>query len=141
MLVFAQHVAFLDGEEELWIRLHDLKKQAREKKIAVEVTDRAAAVRAAVAGVDIVQVDKMAPEELRNLVQAVRDFSCYDRRCSRRDQREQRACVRSNRRGPSGDLSNVLGKARRYRRPDGIDGLSDLRAATTRPGDILVTVA
>lgn len=75
VLVFAQHVAFLDGEEELWIRLHDLKKQAREKKIAVEVTDRAAAVRAAVAGVDIVQVDKMAPEELRNLVQAVRETS------------------------------------------------------------------
>jgi molybdenum transport protein len=75
VLVFAQHVAFLDGEEELWIRLRDLKKRAREKKISVEVTDRATAVRAVATGVDIVQVDKMEPEELRKLVRAVREAS------------------------------------------------------------------
>ncbi len=73
MLIFAQHIAFLDGEEKLWIRLRDLKKRAREKKIAIEVTDRATAVRAAATGADIVQVDKMEPEELRRLVRAVRE--------------------------------------------------------------------
>lgn len=73
VLVFAQHVAFLDGEHTLWDRLPGIKRQAREKKIAVEVTDVAAALQAAAAGADIIQVDKMEPEELGRVVRSVRE--------------------------------------------------------------------
>jgi molybdenum transport protein len=72
VLVFAQHVAFLDGAEELWSLVPELKTRAREKKISVEVTDQSGALAAARAGADMVQVDKMSLEELRALVQAVR---------------------------------------------------------------------
>jgi len=72
VLVFAQHVAFLGGDEELWLRVPEIRERAREKKIAVEVTDERGAVAAARAGADIVQVDKMGPAELPVLVKAVR---------------------------------------------------------------------
>ena len=72
VLVFAQHVAFLGGEEELWARLPRIKARAKEKKIGVEVTGEAGALRAARAGADIIQVDKLGPEELAALVKAVK---------------------------------------------------------------------
>jgi molybdenum transport protein len=72
VLVFAQHTAFLGGEEALWERLPVLKARAKEKKIGVEVTDEAGAVRAARAGADIIQVDKLAPDAMASLVRAVR---------------------------------------------------------------------
>ncbi len=72
VLVFAQHVAFLEGIQDLWARLPEIKHRAREKKISVEVTDQTSALAAAGAGADMVQVDKMGPEELRTLVQALR---------------------------------------------------------------------
>jgi molybdenum transport protein len=72
VLVFAQHVAFLGGEEELWVRLPQIKARAKEKKIGVEVTSEAGALRAARAGADIIQVDKLGPEELAALVKAVK---------------------------------------------------------------------
>ena len=72
VLVFAQHVAFLGGEEELWARLPQIKARAKEKKIGVEVTGEAGALRAARAGADIIQVDKLGPEELAGLVKAVK---------------------------------------------------------------------
>ena len=73
VLVFAQHVAFLGGYEELWSRLPEISNRAKEKKIAVEVTDAVGALAAARAGADMVQVDKLGPEELRALVQTVRN--------------------------------------------------------------------
>jgi molybdenum transport protein len=72
VLVFAQHVAFLDGAEDLWNRLPEIKRRAREKKIAVEVTNQTQALAAARAGADMVQVDKMPVEDLRTLVRALR---------------------------------------------------------------------
>jgi molybdenum transport protein len=72
VLVFAQHVAFLGGEAELWKRLSLIKARAKEKKIGVEVIDEAGALRAARAGADIIQVDKLAPADLASLVKAVR---------------------------------------------------------------------
>jgi molybdenum transport protein len=72
VLVFAQHTAFLGGEDALWERLSDVKARAKEKKIGVEVTDEAAALRAVRAGADIVQVDKLPPDEIAALVKAVK---------------------------------------------------------------------
>jgi molybdenum transport protein len=72
VLIFAQHVAFLGGEEELWQRLPGIKERAKEKKVGIEVTDKRGALAAAKAGADIVQVDKLGPEELAALVNAVR---------------------------------------------------------------------
>ena len=72
VLVFAQHVAFLGGEEELWAMLPQIRARAREKMIGVEVTEEAGALRAARAGADIIQVDKLGPEDLAALVKAVR---------------------------------------------------------------------
>jgi molybdenum transport protein len=72
VLIFAQHVAFLGGEEELWRRLPEIKERAKEKKIGVEVTDERGALSASRAGADIVQVDRLGPEELAALVNMVR---------------------------------------------------------------------
>jgi molybdenum transport protein len=73
VLVFAQHVVFLGDIKELWVRLPEIKNRAKEKKVAIEVTDQIDALAAALAGADMVQVDKMSPEELHALVQAVRN--------------------------------------------------------------------
>jgi molybdenum transport protein len=72
VLVFAQHTAFLGGEEALWERLPEVKSRAKEKRIGVEVTGEVGALRAARAGADIIQVDKLGPAELETLVAAVR---------------------------------------------------------------------
>ncbi len=72
VLVFQQHVVFLGGTQELWARLPELKSRAREKKIAIEVFDESAALAAALAGADVVQVDKLGAEELHRLVQTLR---------------------------------------------------------------------
>jgi molybdenum transport protein len=72
VLVFAQHVAFLGGEEELWARLPEIRARAKEKKIGVEVTGEAGALRAARAGADIIQVDKLGPDAVAALVKAVK---------------------------------------------------------------------
>jgi molybdenum transport protein len=75
VLVFAQHVVFLEDLKDLWTRLPEVKNRAIEKKVAIEVNDQTDAVAAALAGADMVQVDKMEPEDLRTLVQAVRDVA------------------------------------------------------------------
>jgi len=72
VLVFPQHVVFIGGPEDLWLRLPEVKNRAIEKKVAIEVTDQTNALAAALAGADMVQVDKMGPEDLRTLVQALR---------------------------------------------------------------------
>jgi molybdenum transport protein len=72
VLVFAQHVAFLEDEQELWYRLPRIKERAKEKKIGIEVTDERGALAAAAAGADIIQIDKLGPEELSTLVRALR---------------------------------------------------------------------
>ncbi len=72
LLVFAQHVAFLGSQEELWRRLAEVKTRAKEKKIGVEVDGLAAARAAAAAGADVVQVDKMDLDELTEFVSAMR---------------------------------------------------------------------
>lgn len=72
VLIFPQHMAFLGGLEACLKAIPQIKAEAKEKKIAVEVTDQKQAELAALAGVDLIQVDKMPPEELGRLVLAVR---------------------------------------------------------------------
>ncbi len=72
ILVFAHHTAFLKGSDELWSRLPELHRKAKEKKVGVEVVDRESALAAAQAGADILQVDKMSPADLQDLVPLLR---------------------------------------------------------------------
>lgn len=72
VLVFSQHTVFLGGLEECLARVPEYRRALPEKKIEVEVTTRDEALRACRAGVDLVQVDKMSPEEFAELVLQVR---------------------------------------------------------------------
>jgi len=73
VLVFAQHTVFLKSTQALWARLPEMKRRAKEKKIGVEVTDRDSALAAAHAAADLIQIDKMNPEELLELVPLLRE--------------------------------------------------------------------
>jgi molybdenum transport protein len=77
VLIFAQHLVFLGGLEECLKRIPEYRRSLPEKKIAVEVTSREDAVRAAEAGADMVQIDKMSAGQLAHLVTEIhsRGFS------------------------------------------------------------------
>lgn len=72
ILVFDHHRVFLGGLEGFLTHLSDYRRDASEKTIAVEVTDRNEALMVAAAGADIIQVDKLSPDQLAELVTAVR---------------------------------------------------------------------
>ncbi len=67
ILIFRQHTAFLGGLENFLETLALLKKRAPENKIIVEADTAEEALKIAAAGADVVQVDKMAIEELSRL--------------------------------------------------------------------------
>lgn len=73
ILVFAHHASFLESDDELLRRLPELRRKAKEKKVSVEVTDRESALATAQAGAEILQIDKMGPEDLRSLVPLLRE--------------------------------------------------------------------
>ncbi len=132
VLVFAQHTTFMGGKERLWERLPEIKVRAKEKKIGVEVTDEAGALRAARAGADIIQVDKLGPDEVASLVKAVRAVAPHAAVAAAGGINQENVTayaatgVRS-----AGDLRHVLGQAGGYRRADGSYRLSE--AAPTWP--------
>ncbi len=68
VLIFAQHLAFLDGWAGLIERLPALRQQCQEKKIGVEVERLEDALMLAEAGVDVVQFDKLPPSALQEAV-------------------------------------------------------------------------
>jgi len=68
VLVFKQHTAFLGGLDGFLKEVAGLRARAPENRIIVEAESVDEALRIAVAGVDVVQVDKLAPAELRQLV-------------------------------------------------------------------------
>jgi len=72
LLVFDHHLTFVGGLDALLARMGEWRQAAPEKKIVIEVTTLEEAVRAAVAGVDVIQVDKMEPAQLDELVRVVR---------------------------------------------------------------------
>ena len=66
ILVFAEHRVFLPG-----VSLKDmaarLRREAPEKKLAIEVTTVAEACDAIEAGFDIIQLEKMTPDEVASI--------------------------------------------------------------------------
>jgi molybdenum transport protein len=72
VLVFKQHTAFLGGLEVFLKEVACLRSRAPENRIIVEAESAEEAMRIAAAGVDVVQVDKMTPAELRHVVADVR---------------------------------------------------------------------
>jgi molybdenum transport protein len=72
VLVFKQHTAFLGGLEAFLGTVSELRLKARETKIIVEADTREEALLIARSGVDIVQLDKIAPAELADSVAAIR---------------------------------------------------------------------
>ena len=72
VLVFKQHTAFLGGLEAFLKEVAGLRARAPEKSIIVEAESAEEALRIAAAEVDVIQVDKLAPAELRQLVADVR---------------------------------------------------------------------
>ncbi|WP_160000220.1 ModD protein [Roseomonas sp. 18066] len=70
ILVFAQHRAFLGREPpHLWVSR--LRAAQPERKIAVEAESVDQAVQMAHAGVDMVQCDKMTPDQLAEVIRAL----------------------------------------------------------------------
>lgn len=72
ILVFKQHTAFLGGLANFLETIPQMRAKAKETKIIVEAESFAEAVQIAKAGADVVQVDKMKPDELTNLVKELR---------------------------------------------------------------------
>ncbi|TCD48830.1 ModD protein [Chlorobium sp. N1] len=75
ILVFRQHTEFLGGIDSFLERIPSLKERAPEHKILVEADSPEEALRIAAAGADVVQIDKLQPDRLKELVQALRDIA------------------------------------------------------------------
>jgi molybdenum transport protein len=72
ILIFKQHTAFMGGLGEFLKTIPSLRAKAKETKIIVEAESLTAAVQIARAGVDVIQVDKIKPDELTILVRELR---------------------------------------------------------------------
>jgi molybdenum transport protein len=68
VLVFPEHRGFL-GEEPLAATVERLRRIGPEKKLVIEVTTVEAAVAAAEAGFDVIQLEKFAPPDVAALVE------------------------------------------------------------------------
>ncbi len=68
ILVFRQHTEFLGGIDKFLNSVKALKVKVTEHKIIVEAETAEEALKIAIAGVDVVQVDKISPAELAILV-------------------------------------------------------------------------
>lgn len=68
VLVFPEHRSFL-GEEPLAATVERLRRVGPEKKLVIEVTTVEAAVAAAEAGFDVVQLEKFGPQDVAVLVE------------------------------------------------------------------------
>ncbi|MBX9633624.1 MAG: ModD protein, partial [Magnetospirillum sp.] len=68
VLLFPEHRAFLDGES-LAVTLAKLRAGCPEKKLVVEVTSAPAAEEAALAGADVVQLEKFPPALVADVAQ------------------------------------------------------------------------
>lgn len=72
ILVFRQHTEFLGGVDRFLHSIAALKARVPEHKIIVEAENPEEALKAAIAGVDVVQTDKISPAELALLVPEIR---------------------------------------------------------------------
>ena len=74
VLVFAEHLAFA-GHRPLKAIVAELKRRCPEKKVVMEVADLDAALRAAEAGVHVLQLEKFAPAQVAELIHALADWT------------------------------------------------------------------
>jgi len=75
VLVFKQHTVFMGGLEPFLRHLETLKREALETRIIVEADSPEEALLIAQSGVDVVQVDKLAPDQLKTLVEEIRQIN------------------------------------------------------------------
>lgn len=73
VLVFAEHLAFT-GHRPLSGLVAELKQRCPEKKIVMEVADLDAALHAAQAGVDVLQLEKFTPQQVAEAAHALADW-------------------------------------------------------------------
>jgi molybdenum transport protein len=67
LLVFPEHAVFLEGAPDF----HGLKRRHPEKKLVVEVSSVEAALAAAEAGADVLQLEKLPPDAVAEVVRRV----------------------------------------------------------------------
>ena len=72
ILVFRQHTVFAGGLEKFLQTLPDLRARAKETKVVVEAENFVEALQIAQAGADVVQIDKLGPDELAAAVKEIR---------------------------------------------------------------------
>ena len=72
ILVFPQHISLLGGWEALKIKLQEKKAGFAEKKIVIEANTLEQAYLSIEAGADVVQFDKVEPEQLQGWVSQLR---------------------------------------------------------------------
>lgn len=72
ILIFKQHMNFMGGLEELPKEIKQIRSNAYEKKIIVEVENKAEAIMLAEAGVDGIQFDKVPASDLKQIVDSIR---------------------------------------------------------------------
>lgn len=75
ILVFRQHTTFLGGLEPFLKHLETLKREALETKIIVEADSPEEALLIAGSGVDVVQVDKLPADQLKTLVDQIKQIN------------------------------------------------------------------
>lgn len=74
ILIFKQHMNFLGGVDGLISKIENIKSKACEKKIIVEVDSLEDAMKFSKAGVDGIQLDKIHPRELENMVKEIKNI-------------------------------------------------------------------
>jgi molybdenum transport protein len=72
ILIFKQHWNFLGGYEGLLEKIGEIKKTACEKKIIIESDSFDEAMKAAAAGADGIQFDKVSPGDLKGWVEKIK---------------------------------------------------------------------
>jgi molybdenum transport protein len=75
ILVFDQHRALIGGMDGFVERLPEMRRANPERKLAAEVGSAAEAAILAAAGVDVIQLERLPPSELRLAVQAVKGLN------------------------------------------------------------------
>jgi molybdenum transport protein len=75
ILIFQEHTVFLGGIDGFLNKLAHFKARACEKKITVETKCREDALKLCRAGVDGIQFDKIPHEELRAIVEEIREIN------------------------------------------------------------------
>ncbi len=72
ILVFDNHLELMGGQDYLEKAIEKLKQRHPERKIGVEVKNPEQALRAAKAGAEYIQLEKMPPEKARETIEAIR---------------------------------------------------------------------